>query len=68
MVTAAASAAAGELEHPGARPRPLEWLKNKLSSPYDQEIFSVAMPAFAGLALEPVVSAFNAGKAGRGSV
>ncbi|KAG2426660.1 hypothetical protein HXX76_012971 [Chlamydomonas incerta] len=61
---AAAAAAAGEMDYPGGRPGPVAWLKQKLSSPYDKEIFAVAMPAYAGLALEPVVSAFNAGLVG----
>ncbi|GIL61784.1 hypothetical protein Vafri_16168 [Volvox africanus] len=35
-----------------------------LSSPHDKEILAVAFPAFVGLALEPAVSAFNAGMVG----
>ncbi|GLI71084.1 hypothetical protein VaNZ11_016001 [Volvox africanus] len=39
-------------------------LQQSLSSPHDKEILEVAFPAFLGLALEPVVSAFNAGMVG----
>ncbi|KAG2444043.1 hypothetical protein HYH02_009241 [Chlamydomonas schloesseri] len=64
VVAASSAAPAGAIAYPGGRPGPLEWLRQRLSSPYDTEIFTVATPAFAGLALEPVVSAFNAGLVG----
>lgn len=68
-LTVVGSAAAGALPMPSdkgrnyanAKPAAFPW--SLLSSPYDKDISSVALPALLGGMLEPFINAFNAGRA-----